>query len=591
MSFRLGLGMGLKINSPGAGGGGLSLPAGALGLWLTSDYATSPRKSVPNSLGSGATDANILSLPRRAFTSGALQPWNRANCTLTDCNQTAPDGSTEASTLVATGTAYWLLQQQSISLPAGTYTLAVSVKDLGSVATQILVGRDSNSAAKTLSGSWQRFSHTFTLASPTSITVGIFRAETDAAVDIAICDLELFAGSSDLNTNALTQKPLRIQNADIITGKWDVSTVTISDSELSFGDNTFCTLQLPAATTPTGLTYMFTGKRRTATLQAWEALLAQISMTGKTYDVFTAGLDVTSGPHFRIAGGGSAGQISDGLFGGCGERFTFAITYDGANQYWYINGAQVYTIARTTSFPELRDLFVGSLFGGGTYPSSYNQGAMALWDRALTAAEIQQATDYIEQGMTMPSRRLVVLEGDSIHSQAGGRVGFELAVPGFGWNHALPNARTVGNSGNSLDGRKTMIDGILSSAPSGTMCILAPLIGANDLTSDTATWLSNYAAYCDGRRAAGWKVVVCTVLPQNGNATFNANRATVNAAMTGSWVGVHCDAIADYAADATMGGDDSYTNFPSRWADGVHPNNSGHDILMPILAAAIDSIT
>lgn len=591
----LGLGLGLGNTQGKGGGAALTLPDGITRLWLASDYTTSQRKSIPNALGTGTTDGNILSMPRRGFTCSALWPWNRGNCTITDNAVAAPDGSTEASTLVTTGAQNWLLQQQSMTLPAGTYTMAASVKDISSVATQINIGRSGDVAAKNLSGDWQRFSHTFTLGSPTSVSVGLYTVGGSSEVNFAFCDVELFYGSSDLNANALTAKPLRIQNEDMIVGKWDVSTVSFSDGELSF-DSLMSTLQFAAASTPDEITLLFTGKRRTATTQAWESHICRFSISGTSYDAFAFGPDVTNGPNLRLNGNAPIYGTNDGLMGGCGERFTWAIVYNETTIKFYVNGALVYSVARTTQIVELRDFFIGVLGNVGFY-SSYNMSALALGEAALTDEEVLQATNYIEQGLTMPDRRLVILEGDSIQAQQTNRVGYDMSTAGFGWNYATAGAVIEPNAGNSLDERAATVDAILSAAPSGTTGILTVTIGANDLASaaSTAAWLEDLADYCDARRSAGWKVVVCTVLPQDGATTHNSRRATANSTITGSWVGVHCDAVADYAGDATMGGDDSYTNFPARWADGVHPSTgigtgSGHDILSPILAAAIDSV-
>lgn len=116
------------------------------------------------------------------------------------------------------------------------------------------------------------------------------------------------------------------------------------------------------------------------------------------------------------------------------------------------------------------------------------------------------------------------------------------------------------------------------------------LLGANDLTNESlnvATWLSDFAAYCDARRAAGWKVVAATILPST-NASVTAKRGTVNTALR-SWVGVHADAIADFAADATMGPDAAASD-TTYYADGVHPTAAGHALLEPIMTAAINGL-
>jgi hypothetical protein len=82
--------------------------------------------------------------------------------------------------------------------------------------------------------------------------------------------------------------------------------------------------------------------------------------------------------------------------------------------------------------------------------------------------------------------------------------------------------------------------------------------------------------------------VVITVTPRN-NATFNARRAIVNSAFRTSWVGVHADAIADFAADPTMGPDAAASN-TTYYADGVHPTAAGQAILETIIRPVINGL-
>ena len=109
------------------------------------------------------------------------------------------------------------------------------------------------------------------------------------------------------------------------------------------------------------------------------------------------------------------------------------------------------------------------------------------------------------------------------------------------------------------------------------------------------TFLSDYAAYCDARRAAGWKVAVVTILPRISDVSdsFNSRRSTINAAIA-TWVGVHCDAIVDFAADPTMGPNSAAngvsTYNATYYADGVHPTNAGHVILETVYRAVINSL-
>jgi hypothetical protein len=66
------------------------------------------------------------------------------------------------------------------------------------------------------------------------------------------------------------------------------------------------------------------------------------------------------------------------------------------------------------------------------------------------------------------------------------------------------------------------------------------------------------------------------------------NRAIVNAAIV-TWEGAHCDKVADWAANATMGANGASDN-ATNYADKVHPTLAGYAILEPITRAAINSL-
>jgi hypothetical protein len=100
--------------------------------------------------------------------------------------------------------------------------------------------------------------------------------------------------------------------------------------------------------------------------------------------------------------------------------------------------------------------------------------------------------------------------------------------------------------------------------------------------------IAAYWSYCDTARAAGWLVVACTVLPRSDatiRGTFNADRATVNAAILADWA-THADGLADVAAVAGMGADGDSAN-AANYGDLVHPTDAGHTLLEPTYRAAV----
>lgn len=114
------------------------------------------------------------------------------------------------------------------------------------------------------------------------------------------------------------------------------------------------------------------------------------------------------------------------------------------------------------------------------------------------------------------------------------------------------------------------------------------LAGINNFVfgDSAATAVSRLEAYCDARRAAGWKVVVCTLTPDTQDAGGNTFRNAVNALIYAWSPGAHADAIADFAADPTMG-PDAAANDTTLYSDGIHPTLYGHSILANVAAKAI----
>jgi lysophospholipase L1-like esterase len=118
--------------------------------------------------------------------------------------------------------------------------------------------------------------------------------------------------------------------------------------------------------------------------------------------------------------------------------------------------------------------------------------------------------------------------------------------------------------------------------------VLVVFAGTNNVAigntaAETWTALESYLA---GREAAGWAVVVVTMLPRLTEATlptYEARRQEVNASIRSNWRAT-CAALADLAIDARMSDaeDTAYFN-----ADKVHLNAAGAGILANYAAAAV----
>ena len=78
------------------------MPSGAVALWNMTDYTTSPRALIPNSLATRATPTNVLLAPRRLFAKAVLNYWTPI-ASFTDSGQSAPDGTSDASVFTVVG--------------------------------------------------------------------------------------------------------------------------------------------------------------------------------------------------------------------------------------------------------------------------------------------------------------------------------------------------------------------------------------------------------------------------------------------------------------------------------------------------------
>lgn len=150
----------------------------------------------------------------------------------------------------------------------------------------------------------------------------------------------------------------------------------------------------------------------------------------------------------------------------------------------------------------------------------------------------------------------------------------------LGWNHQnlAVSASSLGGSTSAVDlsgatrvaTRDAQIARYKAANPGKPYCIVV-LVGHNDYALDsdsTATFLTQYAAYCDTLRAAGHPVAIW-VVPPSTTAGLNAWRATVNGEIA-TWVGVHADYVIGY--ETTIAGFlDSDATDTAKWSDGVHP--------------------
>ena len=80
--------------------------------------------------------------------------------------------------------------------------------------------------------------------------------------------------------------------------------------------------------------------------------------------------------------------------------------------------------------------------------------------------------------------------------------------------------------------------------------------------------------------------MVGTVTPRTVGG-FNTARNTVNPILR-TWVGSYCDAIADFAADATIGAD-AHASDVAKYGDGTHPTNATQIVMESIIRPVLNA--
>lgn len=247
---------------------------------------------------------------------------------------------------------------------------------------------------------------------------------------------------------------------------------------------------------------------------------------------------------------------------------------------------------------------------------TYNSTSQAIIiPRVLTAQEKTALFAYVNAQVLPPAypndRALLAFAGDSITRGTGANYGF--TYPFLGLSNIRSTKPLTENCDCAIGG--TGVTNILR--PGSTFYranqfyssqriknIMTIFLGTNDLANGNGVAYTlngtgapdNAGVYaaCDAARIAGWKVILCTLLPRSdamavSQATFDAARAAFNTDVRANWAS-HADALCDFAAVAGMGADGDSNNTANYSTDKIHPINAGHSLLEPTYRAAALSL-
>ena len=126
--------------------------------------------------------------------------------------------------------------------------------------------------------------------------------------------------------------------------------------------------------------------------------------------------------------------------------------------------------------------------------------------------------------------------------------------------------------------------------PEGDANVCVAMPGGSDLASGSGVedLLEGTRQYCAERRAAGFSVVVVTLLPRL-DPDFEAARLEFNERLRTHWR-EFADGLADVGADSRIG--DTLDCYDLRYylPDAEHPNAAGNAVMASVIAPAVDSL-
>jgi lysophospholipase L1-like esterase len=543
-----------------------ALPSGAVGIWYADQYDTG---FIPNAASAQPRSPNLISSETGLQTTF----WPSSGGTQTD-GQTAYDGSTDA--VRYSGTGAWFLFPSN-PFPSGSYVIALYGKSNSGSQNYEIGFYGSTLVQKTFTSTFQRIVAQVTAVAGQQPYIG---AIAGAAHDLTISHIAIYPGTADLGPTA----PV----GHMYFGSTQYSGQPLRDGvAINHSNSAYGRVQFPADIALSAFTVVALGKKFTEASD-YNAMLSDIH----SYATFSSWFD-QSADHgrrtFAFAGFNGA-PLGRAKLLGTPYHF-YANRSDGTVSDAFTDDIISGSYTGATGSTSVRDLFVGST--NGTLGTDFAWSVMAFFNRALTNKEVLDAREILidrmqGHGLTHSTTSVYVSEGDSLSAQTYGN----LFVPNATTSLIYRNNAVGGSTMATLNSRAAALDALLPANRGTRKFILSVMIGANDLNIGYSGGASGYAtdlaAYCDARRAAGWIVIVGTLLPRIGVTNWSTLRATVNAAIA-TWVGVHCNGVADFASEPTYGPDAAASD-TAKYPDGLHPVAAGYTAMEVVIRPVINGL-
>jgi lysophospholipase L1-like esterase len=219
-------------------------------------------------------------------------------------------------------------------------------------------------------------------------------------------------------------------------------------------------------------------------------------------------------------------------------------------------------------------------------PSGFDidRGHAVTNDRLVTVGDGGQTPFF--------SRGVLVWEGGSIIAGASAIDHRELTSQTRALlDHTCRSYKSTSNNrmlANMITQAPRRVDPHYDQSADADICIV--MAGGGDLAggADPQAVLDGLRTYCAARHAAGFQVVVLTLLPRSVPAGFDEARSTYNAMLREQWP-TFADGLADVTTDPRIGVDGANLD-PVYYVDQVHPTSAGYAIMATAVAPILEGL-
>ena len=268
------------------------------------------------------------------------------------------------------------------------------------------------------------------------------------------------------------------------------------------------------------------------------------------------------------------------------------IVFNGASSKHYLGPK--YSITKSSGTNGFSGISAGQIRGNpnpitSVYPLGGDEAEIMLFSETLSDTDRNNLFSY---AISHYKLRQVIFDGNSL-TIGTGATAYTTDYPTqcaalLGTNYAAINFGVAGQTTPQMTADAVAQVDPLYSTPFSK--ILVAWEGTNDIViggADAATAYANLVTYCQARRAAGYKVIIVTVIKRGpAGAGFETTRNTLNANIVANWA-TFADGLADVGAAAQLqnSADTTYYN-----ADGIHLNATGYGVVAAIVKTAVEAI-